>query len=129
MADKKTKVLIVEDEETLSQMYSIKFEKEGYDVVTAGDGEVGFISAKQDKPDIILLDIILPKMDGFMVLEQLKNEESTKDMPVIMLTNLGQTEDVEKGKKGGAVGYLVKANCTPMQVVEKVQEVLKKAKK
>lgn len=123
---KKIKVLIVEDEETLSQMYSIKFEKEGFTVLTANDGQTGLDLATKEKPDVILLDVIMPKMDGFMVLEQLQAETTTKKIPVIMLTNLGQTEDLEKGKKMGATDYLVKASCTPMQVVEKVQSVLKK---
>lgn len=121
---KKIKVLIVEDEETLSQMYSMKFDKEGFDVETALDGAVAIDKAKSFKPDIILLDIILPGLDGFSVLESLKAEKALEKVPVIMLTNLGQSEDVKKGKKLGAVDYLVKANCTPMEVVEKVREHL-----
>lgn len=122
---KKIKVLIVEDEETLSQMYSMKFEKEGFEVAAALDGQEAVEKAGGFKPDIILLDVILPKIDGFSVLEQLKADKAIAKAPVIMLTNLGQSEDVEKGKKLGAVDYLVKANCTPMDVVNKVKEHIK----
>ena len=125
MADKKYKVLIVEDEETLSQMYAMKFNKEGYDAETALDGQEGIDKTAAFKPDIILLDIILPKVDGFAVLEAIKKEKDSAKIPVIMLTNLGQSEDVDKGKKMGAQDYLVKANCTPMDVVNKVAEHLK----
>ncbi len=122
---KKIKVLIVEDEETLSQMYSMKFEKEGFDVKASLDGADALEQAKSFKPDFILLDIILPGLDGFSVLGSLKEDKDLKKVPVIMLTNLGQSEDIEKGKKLGAIDYLVKANCTPMEVVEKVREHLK----
>ena len=126
MTDKKTKVLIIEDEEMLVNMYISKFEKEGYDAFKAENGRIGLEQAKTVKPDIILLDIMMPEMDGFMVLKDLKSDTSTKNIPVIMLTNLGQEEDIEKGNKLGASDYLVKANLTPAQVVDKVKEVLKK---
>ncbi len=119
------KVLIIEDEESLAQMYQTKFEHENYEVVVAADGSEGIEKAKKEKPDIILLDIILPKKDGFMVLKELKAEKGTADIKVIMLTNLGQDEDVVKGKKLGAIDYLVKANLTPAQLVDKVAEYLK----
>ena len=119
------KVLIIEDEESLAQMYQTKFEHENYEVVVATDGSEGIEKAKKEKPDIILLDIILPKKDGFMVLKELKEDKSIADIKVIMLTNLGQDEDVVKGKKLGAIDYLVKANLTPAQLVNKVAEYLK----
>lgn len=126
MTDKKTKVLIIEDEEMLVNMYISKFEKEGYGIEKALNGREGLEKVKNYNPEIILLDVIMPEMDGFMVLKQLKSEASTKNIPVIMLTNLGQEEDVEKGKKLGVKDYLVKANLTPSQVVDKVKEVLSK---
>lgn len=122
---KPKKVLIVEDEESLAQMYQTKFENEGYEVLVANDGSEGIEKAKKDKPDIILLDIILPKKDGFMVLKELKADKTTANIKIIMLTNLGQDEDVTKGKKLGALDYLVKANLTPAQLVDKVAEYLK----
>jgi DNA-binding response OmpR family regulator len=126
MTEKKTKVLIIEDEEMLANMYISKFEKEGYQAEKSENGRVGLEEAKTMKPDVILLDIMMPEVDGFMVLKDLKEDPATKNIPIIMLTNLGQEEDVEKGTKLGAIDYLVKANLTPAQVVEKVKEVLSK---
>jgi DNA-binding response OmpR family regulator len=124
MTDEKTKVLIIEDEEMLVNMYISKFTKEGYQAEKASNGRIGLEQARTIKPDIILLDIMMPEIDGFMVLKDLKNDTATKDIPVIMLTNLGQEEDIEKGKQLGATDYLVKANLTPAQVVEKVKTIL-----
>ncbi len=121
----KQKVLIVEDEESLAQMYKTKFEKEGYTVFLAADGVQGLELAGKEKPDIILLDIILPKKDGFMVLSELKADKKTSKIKVIMLTNLGQDEDIVKGKKIGAIDHFVKASLTPAQLVDKVREYLK----
>lgn len=122
---RKVKVLLVEDDPNISEMYRIKFQEEGYDISTTSKGSEGLDIAKKEKPDIILLDIILPEMDGFAVLESLKSDPATKSIPVIMLSNLGQASDIEKGKKLGAVDYLVKANYTPAQLIEKVQTLLK----
>ena len=126
MVDEKIKVLIIEDEEMLVNMYISKFEKEGYQAEKASNGRIGLEQAKKIKPDIILLDIMMPEMDGFMVLKNLKTDTGTKNIPIIMLTNLGQEEDIKKGIKLGAIDYLVKANLTPAQVVDKVKEILKK---
>ncbi len=126
MEEKKIKVLIIEDEEMLANMYISKFEKNGFEVEKALDGKEGLKIALKIKPDIILLDVIMPKMDGFMVLRELKTNSTTKDIPVIMLTNLGQEEDTEKGSQLGVSDYLVKADLTPSQVVEKVNIILKK---
>ncbi len=122
---KKIKVLLVEDEKTLSEMYSLKFEREGMEVVVIDNGGGVFSQAQSTKPDIILLDIILPQEDGFSVLKELKSAADTKKIKVLMLTNLGQDEDIKKGKDLGADGYLVKSNLTPAQVVDKIKEVLK----
>ncbi len=119
-----TKVLIAEDEETLLDMYTIKLEKEGFEVFGAHDGEEAVKLAKESNPDIILLDIIMPKIDGFSALEEMRKEKSLDKVPIIMLTNLGQKEDIDKGKEFGANDYLVKANTTPAEVVEKINEVL-----
>lgn len=122
---KKFKVLLIEDEEMLANMYETKFQNEGFVIKKALDGESGLKSALEDKPDMILLDIIMPKLDGFSVLKNLKDNPQTKNIPVILLSNLGQEEDIKKGKEMGASGYLVKANLTPAEVVEKVRENLK----
>jgi DNA-binding response OmpR family regulator len=122
----KISVLIIEDDTTIAGMYQKKFELEGFDVAVAADGEAGLAAAKAKTPAIILLDIIMPKMDGFTTLQALKEDASLKPIPVILLTNLGQNEDVAKGTKLGAVGYLIKAQLTPGEVVAKVREQLGK---
>lgn len=119
-------VLIIEDDVFLSGIYQKKFEMEGFKVIIAGDGESGWQTAKKKKPDIILLDILLPKLDGFAVLEKLKKDAETKNIPVILLTNLGQKDDVEKGLEQGAVDYLIKAHFKPSEVVDKVSKILEK---
>ena len=120
----KTKILLIEDEEMLANMYETKFQNEGFDIVKALDGAEGLKLSEEVNPDFILLDIIMPKMDGFAVLKALKANDKTKGIPVILLTNLGQEEDIEKGKQDGAIGYLVKANTTPAEVVERVKKEL-----
>lgn len=122
--NEKAHVLIVEDDVFLSQIYSKKFDMEGFKVSTADNGEKGFTEAQKKKPDIILLDVLLPKMDGFAVLAKLKASSDTKSIPVILLTNLGQKEDVDKGVEAGAVDYLIKAHFKPSEVVSKVKSVL-----
>lgn len=124
MTDQKTKVVIVEDEKMLADMYTTKFTMEGFDAQKANDGQAGFELVKQVIPNIVLLDIIMPKIDGFAVLKMLKAEPTTKNVPVILLSNLGQDEDVRKGKELGAADYFVKANHTPAEVVQKVKLVL-----
>ena len=125
MPDKKVKVLIVEDEKMLAEMYATKFTMEGFEAAQANDGMAGLEAAASEKPDIILLDVIMPKLDGFAVLKELREKDDTKNTPVILLTNLGQDEDIKKGKELGASDYFVKANHTPAEVVTKVREVLK----
>ena len=124
MPDKKIKILLVEDEEMLANMYETKFKNEGFDIEKALNGEDGLKKAKEMLPDFILLDIIMPKMDGFAVLKSLKKDEKTKNIPVMLLTNLGQEEDIQRGEELGGVGYLVKANTTPSEVVEMVKNKL-----
>jgi len=123
---KKYQILLIEDEEMLANMYETKFQNEGYNIKKALDGETGLKIALEDKPDLILLDVIMPKLDGFSVLKNLKGNSQTKNIPVILLSNLGQEEDIKKGKEMGADGYLVKANLTPAEVVNKVREYLNK---
>lgn len=124
MPKKSLKILVVEDDTFLSSMYSTKFNLEGYTVAVANKGEDGLKMAESEKPDVILLDILLPGIDGFTVLKKLKKTDSVKNIPVIMLTNLGQKDDVRKGFELGAAGYLIKAHYMPSEVVEKVKEVL-----
>lgn len=125
----KVKILIVEDDTFLAGIYANKFEKEGFEVALATDGELALKTAKKQHPDLILLDILLPKLDGFEVLEKLKTDSELKATPVVLLTNLGQKEDVDKGLKLGAADYLIKAHFMPAETVEKVKRVLAAAKK
>jgi len=122
--EKKYKIAVIEDEPFLASMYTTKFELEGFDVVRAADGEEGLKQIKENKPDLVLLDIVMPKMDGFQVLENLRADSSTSSLPVILLTNLGQRADIEKGLRMGATDYIIKANYTPAQVVAKAKEKL-----
>ena len=117
-------ILLVEDDTFLSNIYKTKFEMEGYQVITAMDGEAGLTFVKTKKPDLILLDILLPKMDGFSVLKEIKADEKIKDIPVILLTNLGQKDDVSKGLELGAVDYLIKAHFKPSETVGKVRKII-----
>ncbi|MEK7623554.1 MAG: response regulator [Patescibacteria group bacterium] len=121
---KDTHVLIVEDDEFLANIYKTKFEMEGFKVSLSDNGESALVDIKKKLPQIVLLDILLPKLDGFAVLEQLKKDETTKSIPVILLTNLGQKDDVDKGLSLGAVDYLIKAHFKPSETVEKVKKVL-----
>ena len=127
--EKKDRILLIEDDSFLVEMYTTKFELEGFEVISAEDGKKGLDLALQEKPEIILLDILMPKMDGFAVLEALKKDKTTLNIPVVLLTNLGQKDDVKKGFEKGAVGYLIKAHFMPSEVVDKIMKILKESKK
>jgi len=122
--ENKIHVLLVEDDVFLSGIYQKKFEMEGYKVSLADNGEKALVEVKKKNPDIIMLDILLPKLDGFAVLSKLKADNATKNIPVILLTNLGQKDDVEKGLEMGAADYLIKAHFKPSEVVDKIKAVL-----
>ncbi|MCR4322631.1 MAG: response regulator [Candidatus Azambacteria bacterium] len=121
MENKKT-ILIVEDDIFLSDMYQTKFVEAGYNVKVAGDGQEG-LSALQEglRPDMVLLDIVMPKMDGIEMLTAVKKDEKLKDIPVVLLTNLGQESDITRGMDLGALDYFVKAHFTPSEVAKKVE--------
>ncbi len=123
----KKKILVVEDDQMISSMYKTKFEADGFEVIIASNGVEGYEFAKKHKPDIIMMDIILPQLDGFSSLEKIKKDPEIKEIPVIMLTNLGTEEDKKKGEKLGAIGYLVKARLTPAQVSVKIKDQLNKS--
>lgn len=125
MPKDKVKILLVEDDEMLISMYKTKLESVGYEMVIAKNGVDGIKLAKEEKPNLIMLDVILPQLDGFSVLEALKKDKAAKSIPIVMLTNLGTEEDKRKGKELGAKDYLVKANLTPTQFSDKVKEYLK----
>lgn len=118
-------VLVVEDDKFLRELISQKLVKEGFEVESAIDGEEGMKKVKELKPNIVLLDLILPGIDGFEVLSRIKGDLALALTPVIILSNLGQKEDVEKGLKLGAVDYLIKAHFTPGEIIEKIKSVLR----
>ncbi|PIR72939.1 MAG: response regulator [Candidatus Nealsonbacteria bacterium CG10_big_fil_rev_8_21_14_0_10_36_23] len=118
------KILFIEDEETLQKTLGEVLKQEGYEIIPALDGEAGLNLLKSEKPDLILLDLVMPKMDGFEVLKRLKADEETKDIPVIVLTNLEGIGDVGKAIELGATTYLVKAQYSLEEVVEKVKKAL-----
>lgn len=118
-------ILLVEDEPTLQKTLSLALTQEGYEVKSALDGEAGLRLAKEAKPNIILLDLILPKMDGFEVLDEIKKDEATKDIPVIVLTNLESAPDIEKALALGATNYLVKANYDLKDIIDKIKDNIK----
>ncbi len=126
MADNKKKVFIVEDDEFLRSLNAKKLEDAGYAVSVAVDGVSAIQMIPNEKPDLIFLDLLLPgDKDGFDVLQEVKANAETKDIPVIVFSNLGQAEDIEKAKNLGAKDFLVKANFTLDDVVAKIQEILK----
>ena len=118
------KILLVEDDSFLASVYATKFELEGFTVLHGADGEQGLKLAEKHSPHIILLDILMPKMDGFEMLHRLKLDPKLMQIPVVMLTNLGQKEDVERCLKEGAVDYLIKAHFVPGEAVKKVKKIL-----
>ena len=118
------KILIVEDDGFLIQMYAAKLEMEGFKVVAAVDGEKALRMVKKEEPDLILLDLLLPKKDGFQVLAELKKDQAVKDIPVVVLSNLGQKEDINRCLALGAKDYLIKAHFVPGEVVAKIKKFL-----
>ncbi|MFA4871496.1 MAG: response regulator [Patescibacteria group bacterium] len=127
MASEKTKVLLVEDDLMIVEMYKMRFEEEGYAVLVTDKGSEAIEIAEKEKPDIILLDVILPEVDGFTVLQKLKNDIKTKEIPILLLTNLGQESDKEKGLQMGAADYFIKAQHTPVEVIQKIKELINKS--
>lgn len=120
----KQHILIIEDDGFLASIYAQKLELEGFDVSTATNGEDGLKLVQKDAPDLVLLDLLMPRMDGFEVLERLKANEATKHIPVLVLSNLGQKDDVERCMKLGAAGYIIKAHALPHETVKRVKEIL-----
>ena len=119
-----TKIVIIEDDPTISQMYRMKFEADGFDVRMAANGQIGVDLVKSFKPDVVLLDIQMPEMDGAEALANIRAHQESKTTPVIVLTNLGEEEAPSEMRSLGIHSYIVKANYTPRQVVAHVKEVV-----
>jgi len=120
----KIEILIVEDDDFLLQMYAAKLELDDFGVLTANTGTQGLKIAQKSHPDLILLDLNLPEMDGFEVLEHLKENDGTKDIPVLILTNFAQKENIDRCLNLGAEDYLIKAHFVPSEVVSKIKDIL-----
>jgi CheY-like chemotaxis protein len=122
----KKKILIVEDDNFVAEVYSTKLLEMGHEVLIAQNGEEGLAQVGSSKPDLILLDIIMPVMGGIEMLEELKKNESLKNIPVILLTNVGEKESIQRVRELGVQDYLIKSHFTPAEVIEKIEIVLGK---
>lgn len=122
--ENKAKILFVDDDNFLRKVYKSELTEQGYEVILAADGEEGLEKAQITDPDLIILDMIMPQKNGFEVLMELQKNPATQNTPVIILSNLGQEDDIKKGLDLGAVDYLVKDNITLSTIVEKVEQYL-----
>lgn len=118
------KILLMDDDTSLRQLYKLELERRGYTVIEAGDGEEGLEKVAFEKPDLILLDIMMPKLDGVATLGRLKVETTTQNIPVVMLTNFGQENLVKQSFSLGATDYLLKYKVTPAEMADKVDKLL-----
>jgi len=126
MNGQKVKIAIIEDDMAIVQMYRMKFEHEGYEVATAPDGSSGLELISSFKPDVVLLDLMMPNMNGLDMLKQLRSQANGRDAKVVVLTNMGDTETATRVYKMAADDYIVKAEMTPKQVTERIQTLLAK---
>lgn len=117
-------ILLIEDDRFLIDIYTTKLKESGFSVEVVSDGELALSKIKEKNPDLVILDIVLPHLDGWEILRQIKSDPKLKKMKIIILSNLGQKEEVEKGTDLGAVKYLIKANYTPSEVVAEVKQLL-----
>lgn len=120
------KILVAEDDKFLANAYRVKLERDGYEVTSVYDGEEVIKTLESYTPDIIILDIIMPKIDGFAVLENLKKNDKWRNIPVIIASNLGQSEDIVRATKLGAQDYIVKSDLSMKKVAEKIKGILEK---
>ncbi len=119
------KILIIDDEQGVLRMYSQRLQREGFEVFQAPDGAAGLKIAQEKLPNVILLDIIMPRYNGLDVLKDLKTDERTKNIPVWLLTNLPEESSGQKAQELGASGYLVKAECEPRMLVEQLKKEIR----
>jgi len=114
------KILLIEDEEIMINLLQKKLTQEGYEVAVARDGQEGLKAMKEAMPDLILLDVIMPKMGGFEVMEEMQKDEALKSIPVIIVSNSGQPVELDQAKKLGAKDWLIKTEFDPQEVIDKV---------
>lgn len=124
MSDNKKKIMIVEDDVFVMDIYQTKLAQEGFEIIPALNGVEAMEKLQTITPDLMLLDIIMPYMDGLEVLRKVKADERLKNIPVILLTNLSQKDDIDKGLGLGANDYLIKSHFTPSEVLEKIKEYI-----
>lgn len=125
----KHKILLIEDDPSLQQIYKLELEMDQFEVMTASDGESGLEMAKNNPPALALIDIVLPKLNGLAVLEQLKKDEKTKTVPIIIITNFGQEDNIKKAFTLGAEDFVLKYQTTPKEVAKKINEILDRQEK
>jgi len=118
-------ILLIEDDPFLIEIYSTKLKEAGFSVITANDGDEGLKKMKKETPELLLLDIVLPNLNGWEILRDIKNNDKLSNLKIVILSNLGEKEEVEKGLKLGAIRYLVKAHYTPSEVVAEIKKILK----
>lgn len=122
------KILLIEDDPFLIDIYGTKLREENFEFISAVDGASGLKTAQEILPDLVLLDIVLPKVSGLEVLAKLKENLKTRNIPIVILSNLGAAEEVKRGLAMGAVSYMVKSQFTPSEIVGRVKEILKNIK-
>jgi len=120
------KILLIEDEEVISELLQKKIAMEGYDISVAEDGEEGLKMMKENKPDLILLDIIMPKMGGFDVMEEMQRDKELKEIPIIIISNSGQPVEIDRAKELGVKDFLIKTEFDPQEVIDKIKRQLPK---
>lgn len=119
--DKAKKILLIEDEELILNLLQRKLEKEGYKVTVARDGEEGMEKMRRNLPDIILLDIVMPKMGGFEVMEEVRKDKNLRSIPIIIISNSGQPVELDRAKRLGARDWLIKTEFDPKEVIVKIK--------
>jgi len=121
------KILIIEDDPLIVKIYTTRLTADGYEVASAENGEDGLKLAEQSPPNLVVLDIMMPRMDGFAVLEKLRANPQMKQIPIIVYSNLAQEEEIKRAKETGATEFIIKANVTPTEMVAKIKQYLSQA--
>jgi len=121
-----SKILFVEDDPLIVKIYTTRLTADGYEVLSADNGEAGLKLAEEMVPDLIVLDVMMPKMDGFAVLTKLRQNEKTKNVPILIYSNLAQEDEMNRAKTLGATEFIIKANFSPTEMVAKIKQYLSK---
>ena len=117
-------ILLAEDDKFISDIYTTKFKEEGFEVEVACDGQDCLSKLEEKKPDLLILDIVLPKIDGWEILRKIKANDNLKDLKVVILSNIAQKENIERGIKSGIIKYFIKAHYTPTEICEEIKKIL-----